>query len=133
MFKFKRRQLKWGPLSERDVAGVQAVYYLGTGVWPLLHQRSFERLTGKKADFWLAQTVGVTVMSIGAALAQASASSRRSPPPELQTVACASAAGLALIDVVFVARRRISAVYLLDAAAELAVLGAWAVARSRRR
>jgi len=119
-------------LSERDVAGLQAVYYLATGVWPLLHRRSFEQLTGKKTDFWLAQTVGVTVMSIGAALAQA-ASSRRRPPPELRTVACASAAGLALIDVVFVARGQISAVYLLDAAAELALLGAWALTHSRRR
>src|SRR5687767_15962642 len=77
------RPMKAGPLSERDVAGLQAVYYLGTGVWPLLHRRSFERLTGKKTDFWLAQTVGVTVMAIGAALAQASASGRRRPPPEL--------------------------------------------------
>ena len=119
-------------LSERDVAGLQAAYYLGTGVWPLLHRRSFEQLTGKKTDFWLAQTVGVTVMSIGAALARA-ASSRRRPPPELRTVACANAAGLALIDVVFVARRQISAVYLLDAAAELALLGAWALTQSRRR
>jgi hypothetical protein len=122
-----------GPLSERDVAGLQAAYYLGTGVWPLLHRRTFERITGKKTDFWLAQTVGVTVMSIGAALAQANASSRRRPPPELRTVACASAAGLALIDVVFVARRQISAVYLLDAAAELALLGAWAITDSRGR
>lgn len=126
--------VKVGPhLSERDVAGLQAVYYLGTGLWPLLHRRSFERLTGKKTDFWLAQTVGVTVMSIGAALAQASASSKGTPPAELRTVACASAAGLALIDVVFVARRQISAVYLLDAAAELALIGAWALADSQRR
>jgi hypothetical protein len=124
--------MKGGPLSKRDVTGLQAVYYLGTGVWPLLHRRSFERLTGKKTDFWLAQTVGVTVIAIGAGLAQATASSRRTPPRELQTVACATAAGLALIDVVFVARREISAVYLLDCAAELAFLGAWAFTRSRR-
>ena len=122
-----------GPLSGRAVGGLQAVYYLGTGVWPLLHRQSFERLTGKKTDFWLAQTVGVTVMSIGVALAQASASSRRRLPPELRTAACASAAGLALIDVVFVARRQISTVYLLDAAVELALLGAWAFTDSRGR
>jgi hypothetical protein len=125
--------MKGGPLSERDAAGLQALYYLGTGAWPLLHRRSFEWLTGKKTDFWLAQTVGVTVMSIGAALAQANASSNRRLPPELRTVACASAAGLALIDVVFVARRRISAVYLLDAAAELALLAAWAFTDRRDR
>ena len=115
--------------SEADVAGLQAAYYLGTGAWPILHRRSFERLTGKKTDFWLAQTVGLTVMAIGAGLAQAAASGRRTQPPELRTVACASAAGLALIDVVFVARKRISAVYLLDAVAELALIGAWSLSR----
>ena len=39
-----------------------------------------------------------------------------------------SAAGLGLIDVIFVARGRISPVYLLDAAAEAALVVAWAVA-----
>ena len=119
-------------LSEADVAGLQAAYYLGTGAWPLLHRRSFEWLTGKKTDFWLAQTVGVTVMAVGAGLAQAAASRRRTQPPELRTVACASAAGLALIDVVFVARKRISAVYLLDAVAELALIGAWSLGRRQK-
>ena len=118
-----------GPFAEADVAGLQAAYYLGTGAWPLLHRRSFERLTGKKTDFWLAQTVGVTVMAVGAGLAQGAASRRGTQPPELRTVACASAAGLALIDVVFVARKRISAVYLLDAVAELALIGAWLLSR----
>jgi hypothetical protein len=118
-----------GLFSEADVAGLQAAYYLGTGAWPILHRRSFERLTGKKKDFWLAQTVGVTVMAVGAGLAQAAASRRHTQPRELRTVACASAAGLALIDVVFVARKRISAVYLLDAVAELALIGAWSLRR----
>ena len=39
-----------------------------------------------------------------------------------------SAAGLALIDVIFVARRRISPIYLADAAAETALLVAWGIA-----
>lgn len=38
-----------------------------------------------------------------------------------------SAAGLALIDLVFVGRGRISPVYLLDAAAEAVLVVAWAV------
>jgi hypothetical protein len=39
-----------------------------------------------------------------------------------------SAAGLALVDVYFVVRGRISAIYLLDAAAETALVAAWATA-----
>lgn len=112
-------------LTERRVAALQAAYYLGTGVWPLLHRRSFEQLTGPKTDFWLAQTVGVAVAAIGLGLAQGAARPRPLPP-ELRTAACAAAAGLALVDVVFVARRRISAVYLADAAAELALVAGWA-------
>jgi hypothetical protein len=112
-------------VTERRVAALQAAYYVSTGLWPLVHRGSFERLTGAKTDFWLAQTVGVTVAAIGVGLAQ-TATRRRPVPPELRTVACAGAAGLALVDVLFVARRRISAIYLVDAAAEVALIGAWA-------
>lgn len=84
-------------------------------------------MTGKKTDFWLAQTVGLVVAAVGLGLAQA-ASGRRRVPAELRTIAAASAAGLGLVDVVFVARRRIAPVYLLDAAGEAALLAAWATA-----
>ena len=107
------------------MAALQAAYYVSTGLWPLVHRRSFERVTGAKTDFWLAQTVGVTVAAIGLGLAQA-ATRPRPVPPELRTVAYAGAAGLALVDLIFVARRRISAIYLVDAAAEAALIGAWA-------
>jgi hypothetical protein len=116
--------------DERQLAALHGAYYVSTGLWPLLHRSSFERVTGPKVDFWLAQTVGVTVAAIGVGLAQASRSS--TVPPELRTVACAGAAGLTLVDLVFVARRRISPVYLFDAAAELSLIGAWAMARGPR-
>jgi hypothetical protein len=118
-------------LSGRHVAGLQAAFYVSTGVWPLLHRHSFERVTGAKADFWLAQTVGATIAAIGVGLAQAAARPQE-VAPELRTVAVTSAAGLMLIDVIFVARRRISPIYLLDAAAEAALLAAWASAGTHR-
>ena len=114
------------------MAALQAALYISTGVWPLLHRRSFERLTGPKVDFWLAQTVGATVAAIGAGIAHA-ASQRRDVPPELRTVAMLSAAGLTLIDLIFVARRRISAAYLLDATAEVTLIAAWLLAYTPRR
>ena len=125
-----RRSFALRGFRERQVAAVQAAFYLSTGVWPLVHRRSFERVTGPKSDFWLAQTVGVTVAAIGAGLAQAAAGGR-DISPELRTIACASAAGLALIDLIFVARRRISPAYLLDAAAEAGLIAAWARARGQ--
>src|SRR5215208_7809800 len=95
------------------LALVQAGYYVLSGVWPLVHLRSFERVTGPKTDAWLVKTVGVLVAVIGGALGLAGW--RRRVTPELALVAAGSAAGLAAIDVVYVGRRRISRVYLLDA------------------
>ncbi len=117
-------------MTARQVASVQAAFYVGTGVWPLMHRRSFEWVTGPKTDFWLAQTVGVTVAAIGIGLAQ-SVSRRGGVPPELRTVAAASAAGLALVDLSFVARGRISKIYLADAAAEVALVVGWLFARDK--
>ena len=119
-------------MTERQVAGAQAAFYVGTGVWPLVHRGSFERVTGPKTDFWLAQTVGALVTAVGGGLAQAVASGRE-VSPELRTVACASALGLAFVDILFVSRRRISPVYLLDAAAEVGLAAGWLLARRAAR
>ena len=107
------------------LARVQAVYYVVTGVWPLVSMRSFEAITGPKADRWLVKTVGVLVGITGLALALAVR--RRRFPPELVLVASGNAAALAAIDAVYVAKRRISPVYLLDAAAELVLVAGWAL------
>jgi hypothetical protein len=117
-------------VNARYVASFQAAFYVGTGFWPLLSRRSFERVTGPKTDFWLAQTVGLTVAAIGIGLAHA-LSRRQGVPTELRTVAAMSAAGLALVDVAFVARGRISKIYLADAAAEVALVAGWLLARDQ--
>ena len=108
----------------RAVATAQSAFYITTGLWPLVHRRSFVRVTGPKTDFWLVETVGVTVASIGIGLAQALRSGRP-VPTELRSVALAAAAGLAVVDAIYVARRRISSVYLLDAVAETALVLGW--------
>lgn len=46
----------------------QGIYYLVTGLWPLIHFASFERLTGPKREPWLVRTVGMLVAVIGIAL-----------------------------------------------------------------
>ena len=106
------------------LARLQAGYYLVTGVWPLIDMRTFEAVTGPKADRWLVKTVGGLVATTGAALALASR--RRRFPPELVLIAAGNAAGLAAIDAVYVAKGRISPIYLLDAVVEVPLLAAWA-------
>jgi hypothetical protein len=111
----------------RRVLLAQSAYYLGTGIWPIVHLPSFESVTGPKLEGWLVKTVGATVAAIGASLGAAVANDRIEP--ETRLLAAGSAAGLGLIDSYYAAKRRISLVYLLDAAAQ-----AWfvsALARSR--
>jgi hypothetical protein len=106
-----------------DIAVLQGWYFLATGVWPLLSRRSFEGVTGRKRDFWLAQTVGILVAGIGSAILQAERRGRITP--EIELLGIASAAGLGLADVMFVGRGRISKVYLLDALTEAALVAGW--------
>jgi hypothetical protein len=108
----------------------QGIYYLVTGVWPIISIGSFQRVTGPKTDLWLVKTVGVLVSVIGAVLLIGGG--RRARGPEMPVLSVGSAAGLAAIDSIYVARRRIPAIYLADALAELALIVAWAVLGYRR-
>jgi hypothetical protein len=114
------------PPTEEAVrlARLQAIFYVATGVWPFISMRSFEAVTGPKVDRWLVKTVGALVAVIGCALALASR--RRQLAPEIVLVAAGGAAALAAIDTVYVAKRRISPVYLLDAVAEIGLVAGWA-------
>jgi hypothetical protein len=104
----------------RTVLAVQGVYYLATGLWGLLHVRSFMRVTGPKTDTWLVKTVSVLVSAIGSSLLLHTC--RKQPQAEVDVLAIGSAVGLACIDVYYVTRRRIAKVYLLDAAAQVALV-----------
>jgi hypothetical protein len=92
--------------------------------------RSFLMVTGPKTDLWLVKTAGVLISVIGAVLGMGGL--RRSTSDELALLGVGSAVGLTAIDVVYVARRRISSVYLLDAVAEAVLIFAWSVARRER-
>ena len=116
---------------DRALAIGQGVFYVGTGIWPIVSLRTFEAVTGPKADGWLVKTAGLLITAIGAGLT--SAGLRGRVTPDMKLVAVGAAAGLTAIDVVYVARRRISRVYLLDAVAEVGLIGAWAAAQALGR
>jgi hypothetical protein len=103
----------------------QGLYFLVTGIWPMVHMRSFLAVTGPKRDLWLVNTVGAVVAAVGGTLLLAGL--RRRPTAETAVLGLGSAAALAGVDVVYVARRTISPVYLLDAMAEGAFIAAWGV------
>jgi hypothetical protein len=117
-------------MKQRDVAFGQGLYFLATGVWPLVHMPSFEAVTGPKADKWLVRTVGVLVGLIGGVLIGAAARNRVTP--EIAALGVASAAGLGAIDTVYAGKGRISSIYLADTAVEGAIVAAWSQAATRR-
>ena len=117
---------------ERNVAAsivslVQGVVYVATGLWPILHRKSFEQVTGPKIDFWVVQTTGALISVIGSALMVAGVR-RSAGSPETALLGIVSAASLAGADVIFTAKQRIREVYLLDAAGEAALILLWAAA-----
>ena len=107
------------------VAWVQAVYFGVTGVWPILHIASFQKVTGRKTDLWLVRTLGALIAVVAVAIGMAAYHRRFTA--ETIALAVGSAAVLAAVDVVYVARRVIAPVYLLDAAAEAGLIAGWAI------
>lgn len=104
---------------------LQAGYYVITGIWPLVHIRSFMAITGRKTDLWLVKTAGVLITAIGSTLGVAGL--RGKTTPEIRLLAIGSALGLTGIDIVYVAKKQISPIYLLDAVAELGLIGLWVI------
>ncbi len=112
---------------------LQGLYYLVTGVWPLVSIETFQMVTGPKtdhlvtgreADHWLVMTAGTLITATAVTLLVAAW--RRHNPPEAAVLAIAAAVGLTGIDVIYVARQVIPPIYLVDAAAEVVLLAAWA-------
>lgn len=110
---------------------VQGIYYLVTGAWPLVSVRTFQAVTGRKTDNWTGReadhfllfTVGVLIVAVSLAILVAAV--RAQPNPETVVLACASIVALTGIDVVFVARKVIPPIYLLDAVAEVILFAGW--------
>jgi hypothetical protein len=110
----------------RTLAFIQAVYFAVTGIWPLLHIRSFIAVTGPKTDLWLVRTVGLLIVVIALGIG-AGAWHGAELSPQTPLLAIGSAVALAGVDVVYVTHGVISRVYLLDAVAEVALIVAWIV------
>jgi hydrogenase/urease accessory protein HupE len=113
------------------VAALQGVYYIATGVWPILNMYSFEAVTGPKTDDWLVRTVGVLVIVVGLVLL--SAAMKRQVGAPIAILGIGTAFGMAFIDFFYAMRGVIWPIYMLDGLGELALIGLWAVAMVRDR
>jgi hypothetical protein len=111
---------------------VQGSVYVASGLWPLLHYRSFEKVTGRKADAWLVKTIGALIAVVGVELLARQRRSERAS----SLLAGGVAAVLAAVDVTYASRGRIARIYLLDAVLESAFAIGWArdwFGRARQR
>ena len=115
----------------RRVLSAQAVYYVVTGLWPVVHLRSFEALTGPKTDDWLVHTVGLLATAIGLSLGTAVLRDEANDPV-VGTLAVTGALAFAAIDLWYGLSGRIPSIYLADAAVQLIVIAllSWTRLRS---
>lgn len=102
----------------------QALYYLLTGLWPILHMPSFLYVTGPKTDLWLVETVGGMLAVSGSALILSQASGGP-VTVEIQALAIGDAAVLGFIDFYYVSKACIPKIYLLDGVIELFLILSW--------
>jgi hypothetical protein len=93
------------------------------GLWPLLNISSFEMVFGPKTDRWLVKTVAGLLMVNG--LTQLTTPSTAGGVRQARRLGVGTAAVLAAIDLVYVPARRISKMYLVDAAIEVGWIIAW--------
>ena len=119
---------------ETTLLWAQGLYFLATGLWPIVHIESFQWVTGPKTDHlptgregdhWLVMTVSVLIVAI--ALSLLTAALRGSASIEILVLAIASACVLTGIDVIYALRGVIPPIYLADAALEIGFIGIWSM------
>jgi len=113
------------------LATAQGLYLLVTGMWPLVHYRSFEMVLGHKEDDWLVRCVAGLGATMGYAQLRAGATAGGKAAARRLGIGAALTFGA--IDVIYGGGGRISRLYLLDAATEAAWLSAWLMTGTGRR
>jgi hypothetical protein len=108
----------------RLAPAIQGSVYVVSGLWPVVHLRSFEKVTGPKTDGWLVKTVGGLLAVVGASLIVGGV--MRRPSRALRLLGIGTASVLGIDDVVYAGRGRISKIYFADAALQGALGALWA-------
>ena len=88
---------------------IQGIYFVVTGIWPILNMASFITATGPKQDTWLIEMVGLLSVSIG--LTYIVTSLKKQPLPVL--LGYAVSLSFLIMDIVYVISGKIDQIYLL--------------------
>lgn len=92
----------------------QGIYYILTGIWPLVDVDSFMLFTGQKTDIWLVKAMSCLFCAIGISLILG-----RKEKNIVGPLSILSAFSLAVIDFYYSSEGVISEVYKIDGAAQL--------------
>lgn len=107
----------------RHVVFAQGIYYLATGLWPILSMASFQVVTGPKTDLWIVKTVALLLIVIGSALLAAAYQSKGGIP--ITILGLGTSLALVVIELVHIADGIISPIYLIDTLIELFFAVGW--------
>jgi hypothetical protein len=110
-------------VNQRRLARAHGAFNVLFGLWPLVHMRSFELVSGPKTDDWLVRTVSGLMVANG--FTQLTAEPTPAALAQTRLVGIGTAATFAAVDVVYATSGRISKVYLLDALLEAGWIAAW--------
>lgn len=96
------------------IFGIQGIYYLLTGGWPVLDIDSFMQVSGYKTDIWLVKMVGLLTVAIAIMLLVAA----KTQTAGIVILALGAAFSYITIDVYYVIKGTIGSIYLCDAVIE---------------
>lgn len=105
------------------IAKLQGIFWALTGIWPMIHLKSFLWVTGPKEDIWLLYTVSILILVIGLVLLAAGI--RHTVTREIKWLGIGGALGLTFIDVYYSTTNVIADIYRYDAIAELGLVALW--------
>lgn len=109
------------------VLRAQGWYYLVGGLWPFVHYRSFDRVTGPKPDRFVTEVASALYAAIGLGLL----GGRPNPPPSVRRLGLAAALASAGLDLRH--RPALKPVHLLEAGIETVFITGLAAGHYRKR
>ena len=119
------------PTVKFAIARAQGLFYVVTGIWPIVHMPSFLFVTGPKTDLWLVKSFGALLVAVGGVMMVSTLEDRLGLT--CKRLGIAVAAALAGADLAFASKGTIAPIYLVDAAVELGFIVAWLVAMTADR
>lgn len=111
------------PTVKFAIARAQGLFYVVTGLWPIVHLESFLAVTGPKTDLWLVQTLGALLVGVGGVMLLSTTEERLGLTCKRLGVAVSGV--LAGAEVSFFLRGHTATTHLVHAAIEALFVVAW--------